>query len=310
MASLFRKFRSKANASKMAPTVSPKSRQAHHARQPTISTIPPSSRQAIPDSPSASTYKRSSSSTTTSSRSAVSAGSDASTTATSVASSAVHRRPTFKDIKIHLTPEDAIAVKESWKETIGLSPANTVATSSGSPASLFCNQFYQKLFAVRPDLEFMFPDIGRQSAAISGLFQVALAMLESIDALDDILLRMGRRHAFVMGIEPEHFELLGEVFIQTMRDRLGERFTPQIETTWVKIYSYLASKMIAAGFDDAEESTLVPTPAEVVTTPAPAAAKRTSKISDQRTLVRQQVTARTEPPVRKSRTGGSSCTIM
>ncbi|KAK9428377.1 globin-like protein [Lipomyces doorenjongii] len=315
MVGLFRKFRSKAKTSKKATTVPPKSLQAHHARQPTISTIPPPSRQEVPSSPSASTYTRSSSSTTTSSHSAVSAGSDASTTATSVASSAVHRRPTFKNIKIHLTPEDAVAVKESWKETIGLSPANTVAASSGSPASLFCNQFYQNLFAVRPDLEYMFPDIGRQSAAISGLFQAALAMLESIDALDEILLRMGRRHTFVIGIEPEHFELLGVVFIQTMRDRLGERFTPQIETSWVKIYSYLASKMIAAGIDDAEPSTLVfPAPAEGVPTPAPvpapAPAKRTSKVPDQRTVVRHQVPGRTQQPVRSNRTGRSSCTIM
>ncbi|KAK9372216.1 globin-like protein [Lipomyces chichibuensis] len=294
MVSLFRMFSSKAKTSKKTPTGPAKSQQALQARQPTISTIPPPSRQALPVSPSASTFTRSSSSTTTSSRSA--AGSDASTPATSVTSPAVQRRPAFKDIKIHLTPEDAAAVKKSWKETIGLSPANAVAASSGSPASLFCNQFYQNLFAVRPDLEFMFPDIGRQSAALSGVFQAALAMLESIEALDEILLRMGRRHAFVMGIEPEHFELLGVVFIQTMRDRLGENFTPQIETTWVKIYSYLASKMIAAGVDETEASTLVPSPAEIVPTPALATAKRT---------LNQQRTLRTEPLVRKNSTGGS-----
>ncbi|KAK9478922.1 globin-like protein [Lipomyces japonicus] len=162
----------------------------------------------------------------------------------------VEPRPSFKDIKIELTSEDALAVKESWKETVGLSPENATTSAAGSPANLFYAQFYENLFAVRPDLEYMFPDIHRQSAALSGLFNAALAMLENINALDEIIERMGRRHAYVMGVEPEHFEFLGVIFIQTLRDRLGDRFTPQIEITWVKIYAYLASKMIAAGGEE------------------------------------------------------------
>ncbi|KAK9469466.1 globin-like protein [Lipomyces arxii] len=199
-----------------------------------------------PVAPSTST-----SSSTDSSPSTFSSNRNSGTTSSSVASAPVtQKRPGFHEINIQLTPEDAVVVKESWKETIAISPANQTTSNSGSPSNLFCNQFYQNLFAVRPDLEFMFPDVARQSAAISGLFSVALAMLESIEALDEILERMGRRHAYVMGIEAEHFELLGVIFIQTLRDRLAERFTPQIEITWIKIYSYLASKMIAAGQDD------------------------------------------------------------
>ncbi|KAJ8098651.1 hypothetical protein POJ06DRAFT_269745 [Lipomyces tetrasporus] len=272
MPGLFRK--SKQKGSKMEPAVAPKAQPAQHVRQASVSTVRPPHGEAVPTSPSTSTYTRSSSSTITSSVS------DTSTTLSSV-TSPLHSGLKFEDIKINLTPEDVAAVKESWKETIGLSPANSIPSSSGSPASLFYFQFYQNLFAVRPDLEYMFPDVSRQSGAISGLFQATLAMLDNVDALNEILLRMGRRHAYVMGIEPEHvssrvaksikpieqrtefgclnfnanvtflqYELVGTVFMQTLRDRLGERFTPQIEMTWAKIYSFLASKMIAAGSDD------------------------------------------------------------
>ncbi|KAK9474284.1 globin-like protein [Dipodascopsis tothii] len=174
---------------------------------------------------------------------------------------AVTKSKSMKDIKIDLTAEDAAAVQESWQECIGLSPANPFGSNSGSPASLFCSQFYENLFAVRPDLEFMFPDIGRQSAALSGLFSAALAMLESLESLDEILERMGRRHAYVIGVDAAHFELLGVILIQTLRDRLGPKFSPQIETTWIKIYSYLAEKMIAAGGDEPAEPAAAPSPA-------------------------------------------------
>ncbi|KAK9459622.1 globin-like protein [Lipomyces oligophaga] len=151
---------------------------------------------------------------------------------------------------IELTADDAIAVRETYNETIGLSPLNNVSTSMGSPANLFYSQFYQNLFVLHPDLEFMFPDVQRQSAAISGIFSAALAMIDNIHVLDDLLERLGHRHAYVMGIEPEHFELVGVVFIQTLRDRLGDRFTPSVEATWVKIYTYLAGKMVDAGRDN------------------------------------------------------------
>ncbi|KAK9368883.1 globin-like protein [Lipomyces kononenkoae] len=249
MVGIFSKFKSKAKPPKKEASVQFGAQQAH-IHQPTVSTIRPPSLPAVPTSPSTNASKRSSSSTTKSfSGSAISTLSDTSSVATSIAS-AVPKRPRFKDIKIHLTPEDAQAVKKLWTEAIGQPPANNISYSSGSPASLFFNQFYQNLFALRPDMEFMFSDIGRQSAALSGIFQATLAMLENVDALDEILLRLGRRHAFVMGIEPEKFELVGVIFIQTLRDRLGESFTPQIEATWVKIYSYLSGKMIAAALDD------------------------------------------------------------
>ncbi|KAK9454805.1 globin-like protein, partial [Dipodascopsis uninucleata] len=204
-------------------------------------------------SPMSTISTRSSASTTVS---AVSSASNAtrSTAHTSISSvvGGPGRRTRFKDITIDLTTEDAIAVKEVWKQTVGLSPSNPTAASSGSPANLFYNQFYENLFAARPDLEFMFPDINRQSAAIGGVFSAALAMLENIDALDQTLDRLGRRHAYVMGIEPEHFEVLEMALFQTLRDRMREKFTPQIELTWSKIFTYMASKMIAAGgyYDD------------------------------------------------------------
>ncbi|KAK9380719.1 globin-like protein [Kockiozyma suomiensis] len=160
----------------------------------------------------------------------------------------------FHEITIELTEDDVAAVRETYNETIGLSPSNNAGSSLGSPANLFFSQFYQNLFALRPDLEFMFPDIQRQSAALSGIFSAALAMLDNIHALDDVLERLGRRHSYIMGVEPEHFEFVGVIFIQTLRDRLGARFAPNVEITWVKIYSYLAAKMIAAGNDNSPSS--------------------------------------------------------
>ncbi|KAK9461655.1 globin-like protein, partial [Lipomyces oligophaga] len=150
---------------------------------------------------------------------------------------------------ISLSASDAQAIRETYYEIIGEGSINDVV-SGGTLANLFYNQFYQNLFARHPDIEFMFPDVQRQSAAISGIFSSALAMIDNIHVLDEKLERLGRRHAYLMGIEQEHFELVGIVFIQTLRDRLGEQFTPGVEATWVKIYSYLAGKMVDAGRDD------------------------------------------------------------
>ncbi|KAK9451502.1 globin-like protein [Limtongia smithiae] len=234
---------------------SPSPAASHVYSPPSPSSLPvPMPRTSVPMSPAVSTAgSYDSRSTASTARTSVSSAS--SIPGASLAASPQSRRLRFKDLKIELTAEDAIAVKETYDETLGLSQQSNGSSASGlgTPANLFYGQFYQNLFAVRPDLEFMFPDIRRQSAAISGIFTAALAMLESISALDDILQRLGRRHAYVMGIEAEHFELFGGIFIQTLRDRMGERFRPQIEITWVKIYAYLAGKMVAAGNDEDDE---------------------------------------------------------
>ncbi|KAK9463896.1 globin-like protein [Lipomyces oligophaga] len=114
-------------------------------------------------------------------------------------------------------------------------------------ANVFYSQFYQNLFGRDPELEYMFPDMHRQAAAISGIFGSALKMLNDIHVLDDKLEQLGHRHAYLMGIEPDNYSLVGEVLVDTLRDRLGDRFTDAAESAWTTIYQYLAGKMVEAG---------------------------------------------------------------
>ncbi|HSE28912.1 MAG TPA: globin, partial [Gemmatimonadales bacterium] len=74
------------------------------------------------------------------------------------------------------------------------------------------------------------------------------ALGEMATSLDDpgrlvaLLVSLGRRHA-QYGVRAEEFALASEALLLTLRDALGERFTPEVEEAWQELVGLVEAVM-------------------------------------------------------------------
>ena len=106
--------------------------------------------------------------------------------------------------------------------------------------------FYQALFERAPELRTLFRDSdlagqGRKFMAMLGLLVDAC---EDYGRLGNEIRELGRGHA-AYGVEARFFPPMEEALIDTMRSNLGERFTPELEADWRKLYAIVANEMMS-----------------------------------------------------------------
>ena len=53
---------------------------------------------------------------------------------------------------------------------------------------------------------------------------------------------LGRRHA-AYGVEPRHFNTVGEALLWTLGQGLGPAFTPNVRAAWAAVYEVIATQM-------------------------------------------------------------------
>ncbi len=112
---------------------------------------------------------------------------------------------------------------------------------------LLTTHFYQRLFTHCPDLKPVFDmanhESGRQPVALAA---AVLAYAQHIDnplVLEPALTRIGHKHTS-LNIRPEHYPIVGEQLLASIREVLGEAATPRLLDAWAAAYGQLASLMI------------------------------------------------------------------
>jgi hemoglobin-like flavoprotein len=167
-------------------------------------------------------------------------------------------------------PPDARAielVQASWARVLPISDA---------AATLF----YDRLFALDPSVRALFKaDMREQKKKLMQTLSVAVDGLRAPDKLVPVLQNLGARHAGYM-VQDRHYDLVGDALLWTLREGLGDAFTPAIEAAWQRTYAFIADVMKKAvaprGATAAEEKLTVhyPMPGPA---PAPAAASQTGR---------------------------------
>lgn len=105
--------------------------------------------------------------------------------------------------------------------------------------------FYARLFALAPPLRALF-----QSDMAAQREKLMLTLASIVDHLDrmELLLpqaiELARRHVRY-GARDAHYDLVGAALIETLREKLGARFTADVEEAWGAAYAVLAGAMIA-----------------------------------------------------------------
>lgn len=110
-------------------------------------------------------------------------------------------------------------------------------------ADRVANTFYNRLFALDRSLRQMFPvDLSEQKRKLMTTLGFAVGSLNKPDALIPALENLGRKHADY-GVRDEHYETVGTALLETLRERLGEHFTPETEEAWAAMFTVVANTM-------------------------------------------------------------------
>jgi nitric oxide dioxygenase len=106
-------------------------------------------------------------------------------------------------------------------------------------------EFYDTLFEIAPHLRPMFrDDMTGQGMRFMTTLRVMVERLTDPLAFKAEVAELGRGHA-AWGVEKEHFALMREALMRTLKARLGERLTPEAESAWRDAFDMVAEEMMA-----------------------------------------------------------------
>jgi hemoglobin-like flavoprotein len=105
--------------------------------------------------------------------------------------------------------------------------------------------FYSRLFEVAPGVRHMFKgDIKEQSRKLMNMVTLIVSKLDKLDTIIDDIKSLASRHNNY-GAKKEHYAVVGQCLIWTLKTGLGTRWTKQTEEAWLAVYEVLADAMIA-----------------------------------------------------------------
>lgn len=109
--------------------------------------------------------------------------------------------------------------------------------------------FYAKLFAAAPHLRPLFrADIASQSEKLIASLDAIVRNLEAPHENAEMLAALGKRHAGY-GAKPEHYDLVIDLLVESMRELLDSRADPRMLDEWRTTLRLVSDQMLAASRD-------------------------------------------------------------
>ena len=130
-----------------------------------------------------------------------------------------------------MTPEQISFVRSSW--TVIAENVDAVTTD-----------FYARLFEIDNSAARLFAgvDMEGQRAKLAQSLAVIVKALDDFDRLLPPLAALAKRHLHY-GVEPHHFDSVGEALLHSLAITLGSDFTPELRQAWADAYALVASVM-------------------------------------------------------------------
>lgn len=108
-------------------------------------------------------------------------------------------------------------------------------------------QFYLNLFASHPELRNVFNQTNqkknRQQKALANAVYQAAKHIDNLGAILPVVNQIAQKHRSI-GIQPEHYPIVGENLLQAIKDVLSEAATEEIITAWAEAYDEIADAFI------------------------------------------------------------------
>ncbi|MEU6077841.1 globin domain-containing protein [Micromonospora sp. NPDC047074] len=128
---------------------------------------------------------------------------------------------------------DAARLKQSW----------SLVAAHGDQVPLF---FYSTLFLAHPDTRQMFPTnmAGQRDRLVAALGHI-VSHVDEVDRLSGFLGSLGADHR-KFAVRAEHYPLVGEALLATLRHFLGDRWTEELSRDWAAAYGLVSQVMVGA----------------------------------------------------------------
>ena len=131
-----------------------------------------------------------------------------------------------------MTPEQKDLVQTSFEK---------VKPIADTAAALF----YGRLFDLDPKLERLFKgDLEGQGRKLMHMIGLAVKGLNHPAELLPLLHELGERHA-AYGVAEHDYETVGAALLWTLKQGLGDAFTPKVSEAWTAVYELLSNSMKA-----------------------------------------------------------------
>ncbi|WP_338286331.1 NO-inducible flavohemoprotein [Luteolibacter sp. LG18] len=111
---------------------------------------------------------------------------------------------------------------------------------------LLTRHFYARMFRENPEVKALFNSSnqgGTQQKALAGAICAFAANVDRLEALASAVERIAQKHAG-LGIQPEHYPVVGANLLASIREVLGEAATDDIIDAWAEAYGFLANILI------------------------------------------------------------------
>lgn len=107
--------------------------------------------------------------------------------------------------------------------------------------------FYKRMFTHNPEVAPFFNPAhqtsGKQQRALAGAIAAYAANIDNLEVLGGAVEMIAQKHASLM-IKPEHYPIVGENLLASIREVLGAGATDEIINAWAEAYGFLADILI------------------------------------------------------------------
>ncbi len=109
--------------------------------------------------------------------------------------------------------------------------------------SEFVKRFYARIFEIAPQARALFPsDMEAQEHKFQSSFELFLKGTKDLEKMRSSINNLGAYHAD-RNIKSEHFPIFCEAIFATLRDELGELFTPEMAQAWEEYINKIVEYM-------------------------------------------------------------------
>lgn len=106
---------------------------------------------------------------------------------------------------------------------------------------------YNHLFEIEPDIKDLFAatDMHSQGQAVLGFLNTMVTSLAAISDIQPDVKALKQRHSDY-GVRPEHYLSFGEALLISLANVLGDDFTAEMESAWMKVYTLVVISIRSA----------------------------------------------------------------
>ncbi|PTX97310.1 hypothetical protein DB346_20105 [Verrucomicrobia bacterium LW23] len=122
-------------------------------------------------------------------------------------------------------------------------------------ADAFAIDFYEHMFALKPELEPLFVRVEMKTMRIMLVRMIALTVqgLHNLPSITPELRMLGQRHAGY-GVREEHFDYAEAALLHALALHLGEAFIPRVRESWCEVFAIIRRSMLAGFAQGAENA--------------------------------------------------------